>query len=400
MHKHSLSSLRGWLFALFLATTAAFLVIGGIGLLGNHHGSRSLQSLYQEQVIPQHQLKVLSECYGSRVQNAIIRLDAGELTAEEGLDLIRAARDSASQNWSAYRGMDHDTVERRLILRLDSALIYADLEIENTIRYLEIQESMGKRLLANQLYPIVGSLNPSVRPVIEFLDTLGADHLRRAQLDYESENRRAGFYLFATMVLVIAGMLIGPIVGMRTLRRIDRQIDSILPALARMARGDLGVRVEANSHDELGLIGEGINRMAMSLHDLVNQMAADSGTLAQTSLELTTIAQHTLEDAKTHVQQTKQTAAVAQEIALRLESGLDMIAQPLLTADSTQRLRTTMLTLRNENMVSIVRGIASTRATAVQSARGVDLLRHKAQLLAQMSDRLSVRIRKFQGGNA
>lgn len=71
---------------------------------------------------------------------------------------------------------------------------------------------MGKRLPANQLYPIVGSLNPSVRPVIEFLDTLGADH-RGAQLDYERKPASRILHLLCHRGSVIAGHADRTIVG-------------------------------------------------------------------------------------------------------------------------------------------------------------------------------------------
>lgn len=395
MYKHSLSSLRGWLFALFIGVSLGFFLLGGIGLVGNYHGERSLQSLYNDQVVPLHRIQVLTENYGMQVQNTILRLDAGELTADEGATLIRAAQDSVEASWAAYRGSEHDSIEKRLIHRLDSARVYADLEIANTLRYIEIQQAMGNRLLANQLYAIAGSLNPSVRPVLGILDTLGSVHLLRAQREYRHEARRAGAYLFATLVLVVVGMLIGPVVGMHTLRRINRQLDAILPALSRMAQGDLQVRIVSEINDEMGLIGDGINRMAQSLQEIVGQMGADSAALAQTSMELSTIARHAYEDAKNHVEQTKATAGVAKDIAVRLESGLELLVEPAPHPDSLRQLRNALLTMRNEKMVAVVQGLASTRTTAVQSARGMDLLQHKAQFLSQMSDRLALRIRKF-----
>jgi methyl-accepting chemotaxis protein len=396
MHKHPLTSLRGWLFLLFLGTTLGFLIIGGLGVLGSHHGSTSLQSLYHGHVIPLRQLKALGEYYGSEVQNVILRLDAGELTTDEGIAQIRTAQDSATHHWTNYRAGLHDSSSLRLLTHLDTALLYANMEIDNTLRYLEIQSATGNRMLANRLYPIVGSLNPSVRPVSAYLDTLSNIHLQRAHNEYKHEDKRAGLYLFITLLVVAAGMAIGPVVGLRTLQRINSQIGSILPALSRISQGDLQVRIDSPHHDELSLIADGINRMTQSLREIVAQTGSDSITLSQTSVELTTLARHALDDAKAHVQQTKQTAAIAQEIALRLESGIELLNAPVFAPDSPQRLRSTLLTLRNENMVSVVRGLANTRATASQSARNVDLLRHKAQVLAQMSDQLSMRMRLFQ----
>lgn len=396
MYKHSLTSLRGWLFALFVGTTLGFLLIGTLGVLGSYHGSRSLKHLHNDEVVPLHRIKVLTESYGMRIPSTLLRLDAGELTVDEAILAIRAAQDSARSNWSAYRDSDLDLSEKAIVGSLDTTLMYADLEVDNTLRYLEIQQSMGNRLLANQIYPIVGSLQPVIRPALEWLDSLSSVHLQRSQAEYQHADRRSFLYLAATLLLVLAGMLIGPLLGMRTLRNIDKQLGHILQSLARMAKGDLTVRVASGSKDELGMIGNGIDNMAQSLREMVEQMNADASTLGQTSLELTTIVQHAYGDAKTHLQQTKQTAAVAQEIALRLESGIDLLGNPNPPADIKDRLRHSLLTLRNESMVQVVQGLANTRATAVQSARGMDLLNHKSQLLSGMADSLTLRIQRFK----
>jgi len=398
MHKHNLSSLRGWLFALFVGTTLGFILVGGLSLLSNYHGTRSLTNLYRNQLLPEHRINTLKEGYGALVQNILLRLDAGELTTDEAVIQLHSIKDTLTANWQAYRSIEHDSAALFWIKKLDTLLIYSDLEIESTLRYLEIQQSLGNRLLANQVYPIVGSLAPSVRPVQMVLDTLSDIQLRRAENAYLHERTRSASYLFVTMIVVGAIMLIGLLTGMRTLRSIDRQLGATLPALAKLAQGDLSVRIARDSsHDELSLIGDGINRMAQSLQEMVGQMGADAATLAQTSLELTTFAQHTYADSKTHVEQTRQTAAVAQEIALRLESGLDLLANPIPSAESSKRLRATLLALRNENMVAVVQGLANTRATALQSVRGMDLLQHKARVLASISEQLTLRIRRFQG---
>lgn len=129
MQNNHAFSLRRGLTLLLIMVTAGFLVIGGLGIVGNYHGSRSLRSLHDDQVVPLHQIKVLVESYGMRVQNAILRLDAGELTVEEGIAQIQAAQDSIEVNWRAYRSLERDSSYTQMIGELDQALGYADMEI-------------------------------------------------------------------------------------------------------------------------------------------------------------------------------------------------------------------------------------------------------------------------------
>lgn len=396
MLKNPLYSLHGWLCTLFAIVTFGFISLGLLGLLSSYHGSSTLNALYRGHLLPLNQLQSLNEGYGTKVQNVILYLDAGVMTTREGVDSIRAVQDQVRRDWGAYKQAPHSHREELYIRIVDSLLGFADIEIENTLRYLEIQEEMGHRLLANQLYPIVGSLGPSVSPVLNQIQELSKVHLERAEVEYVQERKRAYLYLFLTGMLVFIGILLGPILGWATLKRIKHQLYQILGVLNGIGKGRLGLRIEGLYHEEFCMIGGGIHQLAQRLRDTLLALRHESKILTQTSLELNSISSHVLDDSKSHILQIKKTASLYREIALRLESALELMQNgDLGKAESQRRLQHSLAAIRNENIPQAVQSLSLIRQTALQSARGMDLLRHKAALLLQMSGQLDSRIGYF-----
>lgn len=401
MRMYPLSSIRGWLLFLFIGTTLGFAVLGGISVASSQHGNSAIRSLYADQVVPLRLLKILTQAYGIQVQTAVVRLNSGEITTEEGLQAISEARDSIFHGYRQYKSSKHDPVTAELLPHLDTAMYYADIEIEGLLHYLEIQQGLGNRMLANQLDPMIGSLGPSSRPVVSLLDSLSRLHLGKAQSEYKKAESLSQSLLYISLGIVVAGLLFGPLVGLRTLHRIGNQLNAILPVLQKLGEGDLTAMVHSKSKDELGSIANGLDGMTKNLRILVEQMGADATILSQTSLDLGSVAEHVLADAKANMNLTKQAALQTRDAATKLEVAIQAIdlAEETLNGPNGTSLRVprnAILSMRNENMIAIVRALTELRATSVQSTRGVDGVRHKAGLLGQMARRLSDHMGRFR----
>ena len=66
---------------------------------------------------------------------------------------------------------------------------------------------------------------------------------------------------FLTLVLLVAGILVGCLTGVMVIRSIIRPVDKLVTATRAIATGDLTQRVEIKSADELGKLGAAFNEM-------------------------------------------------------------------------------------------------------------------------------------------
>ena len=89
--------------------------------------------------------------------------------------------------------------------------------------------------------------------------------------------QRSAFAAF--VVVILAAIVLAAVLGIMTTRYIVRRIEKMVHALNRGAEGDLSVRVEVDSGDELGKLGEDFNTMLGKLSELVSKVNRSTGEL-------------------------------------------------------------------------------------------------------------------------
>jgi len=63
------------------------------------------------------------------------------------------------------------------------------------------------------------------------------------------------------LVLAVAGLIFGSLVGWVVIKGITKQVEKLISATRKVAQGDLSVRVNIDSTDEFGVLGEAFNAM-------------------------------------------------------------------------------------------------------------------------------------------
>ncbi|NLY57302.1 MAG: methyl-accepting chemotaxis protein [Gammaproteobacteria bacterium] len=95
----------------------------------------------------------------------------------------------------------------------------------------------------------------------------------------ETRSVAAGFTRLMLIFCAI-GLLVGGVLAWTTIRGIIQAVGRINAAGARMADGDLTVRIEHDSEDELAHIATSFNHMAERFQTMVRQLAEATGQLA------------------------------------------------------------------------------------------------------------------------
>jgi methyl-accepting chemotaxis protein len=89
--------------------------------------------------------------------------------------------------------------------------------------------------------------------------------------------QRSAFAAF--VFVIIAAIVLAAVLGLLTTRNIVRRIDKMVQALNRGAEGDLSVRVDIDSADELGKLGDDFNKMLGKLSEMTGKVNASSTEL-------------------------------------------------------------------------------------------------------------------------
>lgn len=277
-------------FHLWIGSSAAvvgILTLGLLGIVGSKLTFDSLRSVYEDRLAPLELVKNLSNSYMVRVQDATLRMHNGEITAAEGRSEIVSAQQNIERSWREYRDHRLTQEEQGLLGSMQLSRDAADQEIEGIVRFIEVMEAQGHGLLAGQLNAILGSLDPTTRPIGEALDRLAELHLREARLEYNNSEKRFLRNLILSIVLLVfsAGAAIWAAWHLHV--QVARQLKEILVALEELLKGNLNSGVPSHPDDELGRIGEGINRLVHHLRRIGTQLNAGATRIDRLSEGLT-----------------------------------------------------------------------------------------------------------------
>jgi methyl-accepting chemotaxis protein len=248
-------------------------------------------------------------------------------------------------------------------------------------------------------------------PVVS--DAVG-DHAAAAQEEVGAQKSRALRKLLAvggvSILLLVA-------IGLMLIRSIVRPLTRVGTVLEGMARGDLTLRADVSSRDELGTMAQSLDRATGRLREMVAAVGGDAGTLASASVELSTVssqmsgtassaaaqaalvveaADRVSENVQTVAAGTEQMTASIREIAHNATSAADVAARAVGVADSANETITKLGQSSSEvgNVIKVITAIAEQTnllalnatieaARAGEAGKGFAVVAHEVKELAQ-----------------
>lgn len=269
---------------IFLSTLATFLA-GVTGFFALRSSSQSLASMNQEHLIPLDLLRQISDTYKSVIAFATNRMNAGEITADEGITLIASSRELAQQSWSKYKSLPHAAKESDLISKADTLKAEADAQVEQIVEVLKSLKESNGGMMANQLGMFDGTWNQIMAPLGSMLDSLVNFQLQQAQEDYNFSQIQSKRSFFLILFVFLLGAFITVILGWRVVSRFSAQINTTLPVIKGLGVGDLGAEVESPGEDELGTMAKATNLTIQGLRKLVGSVVENSKRVSRHALD-------------------------------------------------------------------------------------------------------------------
>jgi methyl-accepting chemotaxis protein len=124
----------------------------------------------------------------------------------------------------------------------------------------------------------------------------------------------------AGIVLAMVGAIV--LVGMLFARGLTRPVAATMGVLERVATGDLTQRVDVRSRDEIGRMGEALNRAVDNMRETVRGISDNALTLAGSSEEMTRVSS----EMTNHASETSHQASVASAAAEQVSRSIQTLA--------------------------------------------------------------------------
>jgi methyl-accepting chemotaxis protein len=164
------------------------------------------------------------------------------------------------------------------------------------------------------------ALNDAIASFIELKKSLGqAAHDESIATARGSEREVALALLGAVIFAVLAGLFLSRIIATPLARSVE--------VLKKVSEGDLTARLDVTTHDEIGQLGEAVNRAVAGMQDALHEVRATADTLAAAARQLSASAEEISSGAQEQAASLEETAASLEQITSTVKQNADNARQ-------------------------------------------------------------------------
>lgn len=262
---------------LWLSFGLVAVVLSGLGLWQAQElrrGSRDIESLLDDRIVPIRNLKDVSDGYVLHVVHTARRVRARTLSPGEGLEQVRNARYSVRTNWAAFKASSLLWVEKGAIARIEPRMARADRlldRLEDLLRAGDLR-ALGEFTDTD----LIGEIDPLVGEV----EALSRYQLGIARDQVDAMRGRVARARTLGPAVILAAFLLALGLGRTIARDIGGAVSRLVDRMRAAGRGDLETELRMGGEDELSQMGRELNRMVGRLRELMAALEAERRGLA------------------------------------------------------------------------------------------------------------------------
>ena len=376
--------LRTKLIAGFAIVAAIAAVIGVSGLLSIREVSRADQILYQRETEPLPELSHLAVTFQKLRVALRDRLAAKTPDKKQKFDAqIQDLTADLDRSIAAIDASDWPPEDQKILADFKvSRKAYNDFKDRIVADIRDGNVDDGWAILWSDAYGQVA------KQVLGAVDQLQANKVEAAKQSSASNVALASRSTMEVLILGFCGMALAVAAAFWITRSITGPTARIVDVLKTVSKGDLAVRLELDSHDELGEMGAALNESLDKMRDLIDgirqssqELASSSEQLTETSQNMTANAEETsaqagvVSNATQQVSQNLQTLATGAE---EMESSIKEIAK---NASEAAKVASSAVTVAETTNATITK-LGSSSAEIGQVIKVINSIAQQTNLLA------------------
>lgn len=305
-------SIRAKLFAAFGVVIVAMVGVGYMGVQGMKEESEALKNVSELQVDSALKVRLINEWVAQTGKMTLAHIsssDAAMMQTEiKDIEKLRQNRDELLDELINMKGRSAEGREK-----LEELVEFNKVEIAPIREQVLALSAQGKKKEAFELY--MGTLNPKVKKYDEMLEETTAFFEKQIHeaVQHASDEYKSSRTLIIGIIIgsVIASIIIGLLIS----QAIINSLSEVLRVVNKVANGDLTDRTTVKSRDEMGDLGENINKMIDDLSEAFGQIRKSSEALASSSEELAAISQQLSSNAEETSTQANVVSAASEQVS-------------------------------------------------------------------------------------
>jgi methyl-accepting chemotaxis protein len=250
--------------------------LGGLGIIGLSHTQASLQTVYDDRVVPLGDLKSVADMYAVNIVDTTHKTRNGNLTWPQGLQNIEQAEKVIAAAWKKYLATTIVGQEKVLVDQAVPLMDKANKSITGLKAIMQRQDSDAlKAYTISELYQIIDPISEKVSNLVDLQVKIAKDEYDQGKSRYET-TRLASFVLLGVSLvgLIWLGLVIS--------RSITRPLDQALKAFDNISNGRFDTAITIPGEDEVSKVLAGLQSMQAKLgaeHEATQTMLAEVSSI-------------------------------------------------------------------------------------------------------------------------
>ncbi|ACJ00451.1 methyl-accepting chemotaxis protein [Rhodospirillum centenum] len=241
---------------LAVLATLGLLLVGtaAVGLKTLSDASGNLETLYQDKVVPQRNLKVISDAYAVFVVDASHKVRNGNFTWAEGRASVAKAVRDIRDEWATFTtGRRFSAAEQALLEEALPRFRSADAAIADLTRILQEQDRAAlDGFVKDRLYQTIDPVTETIGRIIDL-------QVGDAGLIFETSRHSQSVAIRLAELLLAIGIVAAVGGALAVLLRVIRPIARLTATLDVLARDDYSVAVpHTDKTDEMGRMARAV----------------------------------------------------------------------------------------------------------------------------------------------
>lgn len=306
-------------------------VMGLMGLRGMDHASQRLATVYEDRLIPSHQIADIEALMQQNIIQLQLagmhdpRLDEHVLhdhPIQLHTDRVRANLRSAQDIWQRYLQTYLTPEEARLASELER--LNQHFIEQGLIPAIEDFEA-GRYMAANM--HMVRVVNPAFTEAFQAATELLDLQQRVAEQEYRAAIAEYQATRNLAIIMIVVGILLASLVGWLLIRAIARPLERAVVYFDQIAQGNLNNRIQIDNDDEIGRVLKALEAMQTRLRELVTEIKGSVEAITTAAQEIATgntdLSQRTEEQASS----LEETASSLEELTSTVRQNADNARQ-------------------------------------------------------------------------
>ncbi|HEY0054558.1 MAG TPA: methyl-accepting chemotaxis protein [Pedobacter sp.] len=309
------------LFGMVILTSVTLIIIGLYGLNNLSTVNSSLETVYNDRVVPLKQLKVISDMYAVNIVDAAHKIRNGNIDFKAGKRNINRAEEAIKVNWKKYSSTYLTPEEKKLAGEAEELMRNSNESIEILKSVIEREDKEGlTNYTIQQLYPVIDPITEKISELIDIQLLVADREYLKGQTIYSEA--KTNYYL-----MIIVGIILSLVISIAIIRSIRKALAEASSVVYKLSEGDLTVNIESTSKDEIGLLLADLKSMIHKFKDVISYVNSASDNIVAASQELRSSSQQMSEGATEQAAATEEVSSSMEEMVANVQQNTDNALQ-------------------------------------------------------------------------